>query len=89
MHLASQCQQNEKGINVNGGSCRTCGSTKHRAADCPEKKKQTKKDDEPPDREEEQATSNEALLHGHGDEQPERKQELSTTKPATQTSVGS
>ena len=83
-HLASQCQQNEKGIYVNGGSCRTCGSTKHRATDCPEKaKKRNQKEDNEPT-EEEQAMANESLLHGHGDEQPERKQESPTTKPAVQ-----
>ena len=81
-HLASQCQQNEKGIYVNGGSCRTCGSTKHRATECPEKQKRTKNDDEP--NEEEQAMANESLLHGHGDELPEPKKESPTTKPTIQ-----
>jgi zinc finger CCHC domain-containing protein 9 len=36
-HLASKCSQNEKGIYVNGGACKTCGSKQHRATDCPEK----------------------------------------------------
>jgi len=71
-HLASQCQQNERGIYVNGGSCRTCGSTKHRATDCPEKKKSKQTKEEP--NEEEEARANEALLHGQGDEQLERKE---------------
>jgi zinc finger CCHC domain-containing protein 9 len=81
-HLASQCQQNEKGIYINGGSCRTCGSTKHRASDCLEKKQsEPKRSDEPT--EEELAMANEALLHGQGDEQLERKFEPKA-KPAVQ-----
>lgn len=72
-HLASQCRQNERGIYVNGGSCRTCGSTKHRATDCPEKNKSSKSSASNEPTEEEEAKANEALLHGQGDEQPERQ----------------
>jgi hypothetical protein len=52
-----------------------CGSSKHRAVDCPEKKDSKKKStagDEPTEKEVELANS--ALLEGHGDEQPERRQ---------------
>jgi zinc finger CCHC domain-containing protein 9 len=73
-HLASQCDQNERGIYVNGGSCRTCGSIKHRATDCPEKNKSKQQDKAEPT-EQEVAMANEGLLHGQGDEQPERKEE--------------
>jgi zinc finger CCHC domain-containing protein 9 len=34
-HLSSQCPQNERGVYVNGGACKICGSVKHRAKDCP------------------------------------------------------
>ena len=71
-HLASQCQQNQQGIYVNGGCCRTCGSTKHFAVDCPERKESNLSIKEEPT-EEEVAFANEAFLEGHGDEQPERK----------------
>ena len=74
-HLASQCERNERGIYVNGGSCRTCGSTKHRANDCPEQKKRSKQRDKAEPTEHEEAMANEVLLHGKGDEQPERKEE--------------
>ena len=75
-HLASQCQRNERGIYVNGGSCRTCGSTKHRANDCPEKKTPKHKSHHSKEpTEEEEARANEALLNGQGDEQPEQKRE--------------
>jgi zinc finger CCHC domain-containing protein 9 len=33
-HLASSCPQNKKGIYVNGGSCRHCGSRDHLATAC-------------------------------------------------------
>lgn len=36
-HLASQCHQNSKGIYVNGGCCKECGSNRHRVTDCPER----------------------------------------------------
>lgn len=80
-HLASQCQQNERGIYVNGGSCRNCGSTKHRANDCPDKKKTSKNSDNDEPTEEEEAMANEALLYGQGDEQPEQKREADTKVP--------
>jgi zinc finger CCHC domain-containing protein 9 len=38
-HLVSGCPQNKRGIYVNGGSCRECGSQQHRVTECPEKKK--------------------------------------------------
>ena len=38
-HLVSGCPKNKRGIYVNGGSCRVCGSQQHRANDCPEKKR--------------------------------------------------
>lgn len=82
-HLASQCQQNERGIYVNGGSCRTCGSTKHRANDCPEKKKKQGTDNTQAT-EEQEALANEALLHGQGDEQPVAEQREEETKPKVQ-----
>lgn len=69
-HLASQCEQNERGVYVNGGSCRICGSTRHLSTDCPENRKyKEKKKTEPTEQEE--AMANEGLLHGKGDEQPE------------------
>lgn len=44
-HLASACPKNdERGIYVNGGSCRTCGSQQHLAKDCPEKRKKKRAD---------------------------------------------
>ena len=33
-HLASQCPQNGKGLYVNGGACKKCGSTRHLSKDC-------------------------------------------------------
>ncbi|KAJ3067112.1 hypothetical protein HDU98_009677 [Podochytrium sp. JEL0797] len=33
-HLASACPKNDKGLYVNGGSCKFCGSVKHFAKDC-------------------------------------------------------
>lgn len=36
-HLASACQQNEKGIYIDGGECRYCGSKQHLASKCPSK----------------------------------------------------
>jgi len=49
-HLASQCENNDgKGIFVDGGSCRKCGSKLHIAADCTDGvekgRKDTKHDD--------------------------------------------
>lgn len=38
-HLSSQCTSNkERGVFVNGGSCRNCGSKYHIAAQCPDRK---------------------------------------------------
>ena len=34
-HLANQCPNNDKGIYVNGGSCKTCGSKFHLSKECP------------------------------------------------------
>lgn len=34
-HLSSQCEQNENGLYVKGGSCKICGSKTHLVADCP------------------------------------------------------
>lgn len=42
-HLASACPSNVKGIYVNGGSCRTCGSTQHVSLSCPELEKNKRK----------------------------------------------
>jgi Zinc knuckle len=72
-HLASQCQQNEQGIYVNGGCCRTCGSTKHFAVDCPKTKESNLLRTKEEPTEEEVALANQVFLEGHGDEQPERK----------------
>ena len=49
-HLAKHCSQNTKGMYVNGGCCKNCGSNQHRAVDCPEKsaKKQKKTPDDGP-----------------------------------------
>jgi zinc finger CCHC domain-containing protein 9 len=44
-HLASGCSQNEKGIYVNGGSCRYCDSRDHLATVCPDKKKKKQRTD--------------------------------------------
>jgi len=41
-HLASQCEQNTKGVFVSGGACRECGEKDHIAADCPRRRKQLK-----------------------------------------------
>jgi zinc finger CCHC domain-containing protein 9 len=44
-HLAGQCPNNEKGIYVNGGCCKECGSTSHLVTKCPArllKRSQTK-----------------------------------------------
>lgn len=38
-HLSSLCPNNTKGIYVKGGSCKVCGSVKHRASDCPDDKR--------------------------------------------------
>jgi len=38
-HLSSQCEQNENGLYVKGGSCKVCGSKTHLVADCPVKLK--------------------------------------------------
>jgi zinc finger CCHC domain-containing protein 9 len=35
-HIASSCPENSRGIYVNGGACRKCGSTQHISAKCPE-----------------------------------------------------
>lgn len=75
-HLASQCQQNEQGIYVNGGCCRTCGSTKHFAVDCPKTKelKLLRTKEEESTEEEVALLANQVFLEGcHGDEQPEQK----------------
>ena len=37
-HLASACPENSRGIYVNGGACRKCGSTQHISAECPKSK---------------------------------------------------
>ena len=42
-HLSSQCSKNKKGIYVNGGSCRYCGSIEHLATKCPNKNERKKK----------------------------------------------
>ncbi|KIR59831.1 zinc knuckle family protein [Cryptococcus bacillisporus CA1873] len=39
-HLSSLCPQNKKGVYVNGGACKVCGSTAHRAKDCPDDKRE-------------------------------------------------
>ena len=48
-HLAKHCEQNTKGIYVNGGCCKNCGSNQHRATECPNKKKSktSERGDEP------------------------------------------
>ncbi|EPZ32974.1 hypothetical protein O9G_003705 [Rozella allomycis CSF55] len=33
-HLSGQCPKNDKGVYVNGGCCRFCGSKSHLAKDC-------------------------------------------------------
>lgn len=38
-HLSSQCEQNENGVYVKGGSCKECGSKTHLYANCPILKK--------------------------------------------------
>ena len=38
-HLSSQCEQNENGVYIKGGSCKECGSKYHLHVNCPEKKK--------------------------------------------------
>ena len=39
-HLSSLCPSNPgRGIYVNGGNCKVCGSTAHRAKDCPDEMK--------------------------------------------------
>ena len=43
-HLSSQCQENERGVYVTGGSCRLCGSKDHWVMHCP--KKGVQKDEE-------------------------------------------
>ena len=42
-HLVSSCPQNQRGIYVNGGCCRICGSQQHRATDCPDNANKKKK----------------------------------------------
>eukprot|EP00934_Nitzschia_sp_Nitz4_P002519 Nitzschia sp. Nitz4//scaffold54_size114964//102586//103203//NITZ4_003871-RA/size114964-processed-gene-0.48-mRNA-1//1//CDS//3329554411//2509//frame0 len=43
-HLVSACPKNQKGIYVNGGCCRHCGSTQHLSKDCAEKASKAKED---------------------------------------------
>lgn len=38
-HLSGACPQNPRGVYVNGGACKVCGSVKHRANDCPDDKR--------------------------------------------------
>jgi len=47
-HLSSQCTKNTKGIYIEGGCCKECGSKNHLFAYCPErnKKEQPKESDE-------------------------------------------
>ena len=45
-HLASQCDKNDKGIYVNGGSCHKCGSNMHRSTACPTARKEKAKVEE-------------------------------------------
>ena len=42
-HLVSSCPQNQRGIYINGGCCRICGSQQHRATDCPDNADKKKK----------------------------------------------
>jgi zinc finger CCHC domain-containing protein 9 len=35
-HIASSCPENSRGIYVNGGACRKCGSKQHISAKCPD-----------------------------------------------------
>lgn len=39
-HLSAACPKNSKGVYVNGGSCKVCGSVAHRANDCPDDKRE-------------------------------------------------
>ncbi|KAL1405478.1 hypothetical protein Q8F55_009110 [Vanrija albida] len=39
-HLSAACPKNKKGVYVNGGSCKVCGSVAHRANDCPDDKRE-------------------------------------------------
>ncbi|WVN86640.1 uncharacterized protein L203_101808 [Cryptococcus depauperatus CBS 7841] len=43
-HLSSLCPTNTRGVYVNGGACKVCQSTAHRAKDCPEEKSQREGD---------------------------------------------
>lgn len=38
-HLSAACPKNPRGVYVNGGSCKVCGSVAHRANDCPDDKR--------------------------------------------------
>ena len=43
-HLSSQCEQNENGLYVKGGCCKSCGSKKHLFQYCPDRKKKKEKE---------------------------------------------
>jgi zinc finger CCHC domain-containing protein 9 len=43
-HISAACPQNSKGVYVNGGNCKVCKSTAHRAKDCPMEKERIEKE---------------------------------------------
>ena len=74
-HLASTCTANEKGIYINGGECKTCGSKLHLSKNCPDKGKKKRTEDDSDDDSQQFAD----LLEGHGDDHGPRKDDSKGT----------
>ncbi|KAI8809819.1 hypothetical protein BJ742DRAFT_802530 [Cladochytrium replicatum] len=70
-HLSSACEQNEKGLYPNGGSCVHCGSVRHLARDCEKDKKDKDEkadDDEDGEEAEEAETPKKVPMGGDDDD---------------------
>lgn len=83
-HLASACSKNKTGIYVNGGCCRTCGSTQHLATNCPERKKK-KRSEQAVDAEKKKEEDEQAIIN---DLLPVDYDESNDTTPKTRRVIG-
>ncbi|CAB9506149.1 Zinc finger, CCHC domain containing [Seminavis robusta] len=81
-HLSSKCPQNEKGIFVNGGACKKCGSKQHTSKQCPENQDNNNK------KKEKSVTglpeiNPQSLMEGKGDDLAGISEEPTTTTDTT------
>jgi zinc finger CCHC domain-containing protein 9 len=83
-HIASQCQQNQHGIYVQGtGQCKYCQSKFHRASQCPDKSKPKCKGDADHGRLDDFDTSDLLDNNNNDDDKNQTNSEATDSKPTT------